>query len=203
MATDTTGAVNGRPIRGRNTPVIVYPERISIMASHLCWALAALVASGTLALSAGSTVRAEQVQQTAPQNRPAAQQEPPRRDGHDRRPWWKDPKDMAEIGLTAAQSAEIERIFRAGIDQMKPMRELVNEMERGVDATARANTADIEAYARQVRQVEHKRGELNTARTVMLYRMRRVLNAEQNVKFQALFDRRDAERKKQDAERRR
>jgi hypothetical protein len=37
----------------------------------------------------------------------------------------------------------------------------------------------------------------------MLYRMRRVLNAEQNVKFQALFDRRDAERKKQDAERRR
>ena len=172
------------------------------MASHLCWALAALVASGTLALSPGSTVRAEQVQQTAPQNRPAAQQEP-RRDGHDRRPWWKDPKDMAEIGLTAAQSAEIERIFRAGIDQMKPMRELVNEMERGVDATARANTADIEAYARQVRQVEHKRGELNTARTVMLYRMRRVLNAEQNVKFQALFDRRDAERKKQDAERRR
>ena len=202
MTVDTATAVNGHPGRGRNTPVIVYPERISIMASHLCCALAALVASGTLALSAGSTVRAEQVQQTAPQNRPAAQQEP-RREGHDRRPWWKDPRDMAEIGLTAAQSAEIERIFRAGIDQMKPMRELVNEMERGVDATARANTADIEAYARQVRQVEHKRGELNTARTVMLYRMRRVLNAEQNVKFQALYDRREADRKKQDADRRR
>jgi Spy/CpxP family protein refolding chaperone len=201
VTADITGAVNGHPMRGRNTPVIVYPERISTMASHLCWALAALLASGTLALSAGSTVRAEQVQQTAPQNRPAAQPEP-RREGHDRRLWWKDPKDMAEIGLTATQSAEIDRIFRAEIEKMKPMRELITEMERGVDATSRANTADIEAYARQVRQVEHKRAELNTARTVMLYRMRRVLNAEQNVKLQALYDRLNAERKKQDAERR-
>jgi len=172
------------------------------MARHISWALAALFASGALVLSTDSTVRAEHLQPAAPQNRPAGQQEP-RRDNHDRRPWWKDSKDMAEIGLTAAQSAEIERIFRADIDKMKPMRELITEMERGVDATSRANTADIEAYARQVRQVEHKRAELNTARTVMLYRMRRVLNADQNVKFQALYDRRDAERKKQDAERRR
>ncbi len=110
---------------------------------------------------------------------------------------------MAEVGLTAAQSAEIDLIFRTEIEKMKPMRALITEMERGVDATSRANTTDIEAYARQVRQVEHKRAELNTARTVMLYRMRRVLNAEQNVKFQAMNDRREAERKKQDAERRR
>jgi Spy/CpxP family protein refolding chaperone len=108
---------------------------------------------------------------------------------------------MAEIGLTPAQSAEIDLIFRTEIEKMKPIRTLITEMERGVDATSRANTADIEAYARQVRQVEHKRAELNTARTVMLYRMRRVLNADQNVKFQAISDRREAERKKQDADR--
>lgn len=172
------------------------------MARHICWALAALFASGTLVLSTGSTVRAEYLQPVTPQNRPAAEQDQ-RREGHDRRPWWKDSKDMAEIGLTAAQSAEIDRIFHGEIEKMKPMRALITEMERGVDASSRANTADIEAYARQVRQVEHKRAELNTARTVMLYRMRRVLNAEQNVKFQALYDRRDADRKKQDAERRR
>ena len=109
---------------------------------------------------------------------------------------------MAEIGLTAKQSAEIDLIFRTEIEKMKPMRATITELERGVDATSRANTADIEAYARQVRQVEHKRAELNTARTVMLYRMRRVLNAEQNVKFQAMSDRWEADRKKQDADRR-
>jgi Spy/CpxP family protein refolding chaperone len=171
------------------------------MARHICWALAALVASSALVLSTDSTVQAQQ-QQSAPQTRPAAQPEPGR-SNHERRPWWKDPKHMAEVGLTAAQSAEIDLIFRTEIEKMKPMRALITEMERGVDATSRANTQDIEAYTRQVRQVEHKRAELNTARTVMLYRMRRVLNAEQNVKFQAMNDKREADRKKQDAERRR
>lgn len=168
------------------------------MARHLGWVIAALFASGTLTVSAGSTVQAEAP--VAQAEKTDGRQE--KRGDHDRRPWWKHPRDMAEIGLTAAQSAEIDKIFRTEIEKMKPMRTLIMELERGVDATSRANTADIEAYARQVRQVEHKRAELNTARTVMLYRMRRVLNAEQNVKFQAFYDR-ETERKKQDAERRR
>jgi len=169
------------------------------MARHICWALAALVGSGAL-LSTNSTVRAEQ-QQPATQ-KPATPQQDVRRENHERTHWWKDPKHVAAIGLTPAQSAEIERIFRTEIEKIKPMIKTVNELERGVDATSRANTADIEAYARQVRQVEQMRAEFNTARTVMLYRMRRVLNAEQNVKFQAMNDKREAERKKQDAERR-
>lgn len=192
--------VNADPIAGRNTPVIVSSGEFSTMARHIGLALAAFVASGTFTLSAASKLNAEEPR--SPQATSAAQQEP-RRDNHERRPWWKDSRDMAEIGLTSSQSQEIDRIFRDGIAQMKPMRTQVTEMERGVDATSRANTADIEAYTRQVRQVEHKRAELNTARTVMLYRMRRVLNAEQNVKFQALFDRRETERKKQDGDRRR
>lgn len=160
--------------------------------------LAALVASGTLAAAAERLPQGEfPPVQTAP---PAEPQE--KRDNQGRRPWWKNPQDMAQIGLSTAQSAEIDRIFHAEVEKMKPMRQLVNELERGVDATMRANTADIAAFARQVERVEHKRAELNKARTVMLYRMRRVLNAEQNVKFQALYDRREAEKKKHDADRR-
>ena len=165
------------------------------MARHIGWALIALLASGPFAVSADSALPAQAERAEGRQNK--------RSDNHDSRFWWKNPRDMAEIGLTAAQSEQIDRIFRTEIEKMKPMRELITELERGVDATSRANTADNEAYARQVRQVEHKRAELNTARTVMLYRMRRVLNAEQNVRFQAFYDRREAERKKQDADRRR
>lgn len=172
------------------------------MARHIGWGLVALVASGTFVLSTGSTVRAEQGQAATTPARPAAPQQDPRKENHDRRPWWKNPTHIAEIGLTPAQSAEIDRIFTTEIERMKPMRAQITELERGVDATSRANTTDIEAYARQVRQVEHKRAELNTLRTVMLYRIRRVLNAEQNVKFQAMSDRREAERKKQDGDRR-
>jgi Spy/CpxP family protein refolding chaperone len=170
------------------------------MARQIGSTFAVLLAFGALVVSADAIPQAEHSPKQAER---AESRQDKRGDNHDRRFWWKNPPDMAEIGLTAAQSAKIDRIFRTEIEKMRPMRALINELERGVDATSRANTADIEAYARQVRQVEHKRAELNTARTVMRYRMRRVLNAEQNVKFQAFYDRREAERKKQDADRRR
>ena len=135
------------------------------------------------------------------QSAPTEARQEKRGDGHQRRSWWKNPRDMAEIGLSPAQSAEIDRIFHTEVEKMKPLRAIVTELERGLDATMRANTTDIAAFARQVEQVEQRRAELNKARTVMLYRMRRVLNAEQNVKFQAFYDRQEAERKK-DADRR-
>ena len=169
------------------------------MARQIRRALAALIVSGTFVVSAESRSRPELA---SVQDKSSAKQDQ-RRDNHERRPWWKNPRDMAEIGLTSDQSARIDKIFWTEIEKMKPMRLLVMELERGVDATSRANTTDIAAYTRQVEYVERKRAELNTARTVMLYRMRRVLNAEQNIKFQAMNDRRDAERKKQDSERRR
>jgi Spy/CpxP family protein refolding chaperone len=145
------------------------------------------------ALAAPLQGRAPQAETTPPKVQQARET---RRDG-DRRPWWKNPKDMTEIGLSSEQSAEIDRIFHAEIAKMRPLRETVNNLERALDETMRANTADIDAFARQVNKIEGKRAELNSMRTVMLYRMRRVLNADQNAKFQAMLDRqREAERRK-------
>jgi Spy/CpxP family protein refolding chaperone len=170
------------------------------MARHTRWALAALLLAAVAAPLHGRAPQADAPQAEAP---PKVQQaRDNRRDGNDRRPWWKNPKDMAEIGLTADQSATIDGIFHAEIGKMKPLRETVNSLERALDETMRANTADISAFARQVQKIENKRAELNTMRTVMLYRMRRVLNAEQNGKLLAMWDRREAERRKQDGDRR-
>ena len=170
------------------------------MARHTRWALAALLLAAIAAPLHGRAPQAEAPQAEAP---PKVQQaRDSRRDGNDRRPWWKNPKDMAEIGLTADQSATIDGIFHAEIEKMKPLRETVNGLERALDETMRANTADISAFARQVQKIENKRAELNTMRTVMLYRMRRVLTQEQNAKFRAMWDRREAERRKQDGDRR-
>ena len=108
----------------------------------------------------------------------------------------------AEIGLTAQQSQTIDNIFKTEFEKILALRKVVHELERALDETMRANTADISAFARQVNKIEGKRAEMNTMRTVMLYRMRRVLNAEQNARFQAMADRREAERKKQDDRRR-
>ena len=161
------------------------------MARHTRWALPALLMA---ALAAPLQGHAPQTETTQPQTTQARET---RREGSDRRPWWKNPKDMAEIGLTAEQSAQIDGIFHAEIAKMRPLRETVNNLERALDETMRANTADIDAFARQVNKIESKRAELNSMRTVMLYRMRRVLNADQNAKFQAMLDRqREADRRK-------
>ncbi|HJR60224.1 MAG TPA: periplasmic heavy metal sensor [Vicinamibacterales bacterium] len=171
------------------------------MARHYTWMLVAIVIAvvGSPALA--------RPQKVAEPQRPPQQTQQARdggRDGsHERRLWWKDPRDVAEIGLTAEQSETIDQIFRTELAKILALRRVVNDLERALDETMRANTADIDAFARQVNKIEGKRAELNSMRTVMLYRMRRVLKADQNAKFQAMADRREAARKKQDNDRRR
>ena len=170
------------------------------MARQTRWAVAVVLLAALAAPLHGRASQAEQTEKAQPKVQQASRDN--RRDGNDRRPWWKNPRDMAEIGITAAQSKEIDDLFHAEIEKMKPLRETVNELERALDETMRANTADISAFARQVQKIEGKRAELNTMRTVMLYRMRRVLNADQNAKLLAMWDRQQAERRKQDGDRR-
>lgn len=170
------------------------------MARQTRWAVAVVLLAALAAPLHGRGPQVEQTEKAQPKVQQASRDT--RRDGNDRRPWWKNPKDMAEIGLTSEQSTTIDRIFHDEIEKMKPLRQTVNELERALDETMRANTADISAFSRQVQKIEGKRAELNTMRTVMLYRMRRVLNAEQNAKLLAMWDRQQAERRKQDGDRR-
>jgi Spy/CpxP family protein refolding chaperone len=160
------------------------------MARHLRLALAALVIVATANVSEARDPQESQSGQQKSEARDG------RRDSSDRRPWWKNPKDMAEIGLTAEQSKTIDDIFHSEIEKMKPLREAINKLEPPLNETIRANTTDVSVVAKQVEKIERMRAELNTLRTVMLYRMRRVLNSDQNAKVQAMWDRREAERRR-------
>ena len=160
---------------------------------------------GAFVFAAATAAVVEAASQVEPPQQPPKPQTQPAsdRERHDRRMWWKTPADMAEIGLTAEQSTTIDGIFKSEVEKMKPLRETLNQLERSLDETVRANTADVEVFAKQVHKIEKMRAELNTMRTVMLYRMRRVLTQEQNAKFRAMWDRREAERRKQDGDRHR
>ena len=164
------------------------------------WALAALVMVGSASAAArphaGSSAHQQQQQ---PQQKAASEG---RRDGQHREPWWKDARVIADLALTPEQSSTIDRIFSKYIEKARPLREEVTLLETSLDKTIRAHTMDVPAFAQEVERIETKRAELNKMRTVMLYRLRGVLNKEQNDKFQAMLDRRDAERRKQDGDRR-
>ncbi len=171
------------------------------MASKTCWALAGLLMLGT-----ASGASAAVCEQGSPQQgqKPAPREE--RREpfeNHPRYKWWADEKAMAAAGFGAEQGAQIDRIFHEAIDRMRPIREEVMQLQKQLNQTIDANVADVAVFARQVDKIETKRAELNKQRLVMLYGMHRVLTPEQNTKLLAYFEKREAERRKQDGDRRR
>lgn len=174
------------------------------MARLMCWALV-----GCLVLGGASLVEANVCERQAAQQGQKSSGRDDRRDvrepfeNHPRYPWWKDEKAMAAAGFTADHGAQIDRIFRDAIEKMRPMREEVMQLQKALNRTIDANIADVTVFARQVDKIETKRAELNKQRLVMLYGMHRVLTPEQNTKLLAYFEQREAERRKQDGDRRR
>ena len=138
--------------------------------------------------------------QQAPPNYPGRPQDR-RSDG--RRPnddkqrppkWWVDEKSRAELGITGQQSAEIEQIFSSSLPRLRAARQELDQLETTLAQTIKDAAADPSVVKRQVDKVEDLRAELNKGRTLMLYRMHRVLTSEQRQKLQAMFDRRQQER---------
>ncbi|CAN5854091.1 hypothetical protein BH18ACI5_BH18ACI5_14390 [soil metagenome] len=169
------------------------------MARQIGWALAVCVLFASPAgagLSAGWAVQEPATHEEEDQSS-QRKSEGKKPDEH-RGPWiwWKDEGAKSELKLTGEQVAEIERIFQANMAKAKPMRDELTQLETGLNQTMRANTADVAVVAQQVDRVESKRAELSKMRVLMLYRIHRVLSAEQNTKFQAMVDRWEAARKK-------
>ena len=127
------------------------------------------------------------------------------RGGKDERrmPWWKAPDTRAELGITDKQSKDIDEIFQATFPALKAAKEELDKLDDAVAKLIKEGTADIVVVARQVGQAEQKRADLTTQRTVMLYRMHRLLTPEQRVKLDAMFAQREAERRKNDPNSRR
>ena len=98
--------------------------------------------------------------------------------------WWQSDRYKTELMLTADQSRRLEEIFQNALPtlraQMKALESAETELERLVQR------GDDSAVMAQVARVETARAELNTSRTLMLLKMRRLLTTDQWIKFGAL-----------------
>jgi Spy/CpxP family protein refolding chaperone len=109
--------------------------------------------------------------------------------------WWQDEKTKTELGLTAEQTSKIEEVFQASLPtQRKPLEEL-NRLEKEFSALLLRDDATEAQVVRQAEQVESMRGELSKARTLMLYRMNRILTRDQRIKLNEMHERRDRDRR--------
>jgi len=116
--------------------------------------------------------------------------------------FWQDPKLRQEIGISDAQSGQIESIFSSSIQALRDARKDLDGFEAILSRTIQENTADVFTVSQQVDKVEAARSAYNKLRTVMLYRMNLVLNPDQRIKVKAMNDRYEEQRRKDDEARR-
>jgi Spy/CpxP family protein refolding chaperone len=110
------------------------------------------------------------------------------------RSWWQDEEVTAALKMTAQQSADVEAIFRTTLPRLRDLKDELDELEAELSAMIN-DRRDEAVVAAKLDEVEYARGALNKARTLMLYRMHRVLTPEQEQQLEELFDKRERERR--------
>jgi len=118
-----------------------------------------------------------------------------RKDEH-RMPWWKAADTRADLGISDKQSKDIDEVFQSTYPTLRAAKDELDKLDELVARTMKDGTADITTVKHQVGQTEQARAKLATIRTMMLYRMHRLLSPEQRAKLDAMFERREAERRK-------
>ena len=114
--------------------------------------------------------------------------------------WWQSERFQKELQLTSDQITRIEEVFQSSVPDLRTHKEKLDRLEK--DLSRLIDTAADEATViQQVNRVEEVRSELSKARTLMLLRIRRVLNADQRVRLVTLHDEWERNRKRQDRHR--
>ena len=109
--------------------------------------------------------------------------------------WWQDEKVVAQLRLTPDQSARIDEVFQAFFAQMKDTAEELTRREDQLSRLISGNDVTEAQLLKEADQVEVLRGTLAKARTLMLFRMRRVLSADQRAKLAEVQKAQEQERR--------
>ena len=155
------------------------------MARHLAWALVGLLVIPT----AGAT--AEVCGQPASLERQSNPPQAPRQGPPAFKKWWMDEPMRSDLALTDQQSAAVELVWQKSAPRLREMRERLDQLEDVLSQMIR-DAVDESTVVSQIDRVEKTRAEANKTRTLMLYRMNRVLTSEQRAKLKVMHDQREA-----------
>lgn len=117
------------------------------------------------------------------------------------RKWWQDESTTTALGMSRQQSADVEEIFQANRPGLSDLKKALDALEADLSKMIR-DRRDEAVVAAKLDEVERARGALNKARTLMLYRMHRVLSPEQDQKLNELFEKWERERRGRSSQRR-
>lgn len=115
-------------------------------------------------------------------------------------PWWKSLQFQKDLGMTPDQVAKVDAIFQATLPELRAKRNQLDTFETKLSHLIEADADEI-SVARWVDKTEAARGSLNKERTLMLMRMRQILTPDQRVRFKALHEQWDINRRNEEARR--
>jgi Spy/CpxP family protein refolding chaperone len=109
--------------------------------------------------------------------------------------WWQSDRMKADLSLTSDQVDRLEAVFQALLPQMTAEKQTLDQLETRLSDFIKPGTASETDVLKQADQVEAARSALGKTRTLMIYRMHRILTPEQRVKMKALHDKWQADRR--------
>ncbi|MCX6551675.1 MAG: Spy/CpxP family protein refolding chaperone [Acidobacteria bacterium] len=110
--------------------------------------------------------------------------------------WWQQDRFKTDLVLTPEQCTKLEDVFQGLLPKMTAGKESLDRLEKRLSDVIAEGTAAEPDVMKLVDQVEAARGDLDRTRTLMVYRMHRLLTPEQRLKMKALHDSREQERRK-------
>jgi Spy/CpxP family protein refolding chaperone len=116
--------------------------------------------------------------------------------------WWQAERFQKELALTAEQITRIEAIFSTHEPSLRAQKAALDKLENKLSRAIADPKSDEATVLQAAERLEGARAELSRTRTLQLFRIRRVLTDEQNVKLKEIHDRDRKEREQKNNDRR-
>ncbi len=107
--------------------------------------------------------------------------------------WWLSDTGKKEFGISDQQSRDLEALFQQMLPTLKADKTELDKQEKVLDQLLSQGGSSETIVAQAIDRVEAARSALSRTRTLMLYRMYRLLTPEQRAKVQAYYERKARE----------
>jgi Spy/CpxP family protein refolding chaperone len=108
--------------------------------------------------------------------------------------WWQDEKFQKEMKLAPDQITRLEKVFQEAQPALRADERAVEKLEDELSKVFADGKADPREFEQFVDRVEAARANWRKNRTIMLFRMRCILTAEQHIKMKALREQHERDR---------
>jgi Spy/CpxP family protein refolding chaperone len=115
--------------------------------------------------------------------------------------WWQSERFQKELGLTQEQITRIDGIYQSSTPLLRAQKEAFDRREEKLSKVLGDPKSDEAMVVQATDRLEAARNEMSRTRTLMMFRIRRVLSDEQHVKLNAMHEHDRKQREQRERER--